>query len=75
VDGAVVIDLINFQRFSMDNDTWLATIAAGTRLGDVAEKLHKAGSRAIPQAVCPGIGMGGAGYDCETPKDHSQIPL
>jgi FAD/FMN-containing dehydrogenase len=73
VDGAVVIDLINFQRFSMDNDTWLATIGAGTRLGDVAERLHKAGSRAIPQAVCPGIGMGGQATIVRLPRTTARF--
>lgn len=51
--------MANFQHFSMDNSTWRATIGAGTHLGPVAEQLHNAGGRAIAQAVCPGIGMGG----------------
>jgi FAD/FMN-containing dehydrogenase len=59
VDGAVVIDMVNFQQFSLENDTWLATVGAGTRLSDVYMKLHDAGRRAIPHAVCPGVGIGG----------------
>ncbi|KAK3903190.1 hypothetical protein C8A05DRAFT_43537 [Staphylotrichum tortipilum] len=59
VDGAVVIDMINFQEFSMDTNTWLATVGAGTRLGDMAKRLHDAGGRAVPHAACPGIGIGG----------------
>ncbi|KAK3302787.1 uncharacterized protein B0T15DRAFT_505774 [Chaetomium strumarium] len=59
VDGAVSIDLVNFQQFSVDNTTWLATVGAGTHLKDVAHKLHDAGGRAIAMGVSPGIGIGG----------------
>ncbi|EAQ91735.1 hypothetical protein CHGG_03670 [Chaetomium globosum CBS 148.51] len=58
-DGALVIDLVNFQQFSMDNSTWQATVGAGTRLGQMSENLHNAGGRAITHAVCPGVGVGG----------------
>ncbi|KAL2020035.1 hypothetical protein VTK56DRAFT_8938 [Thermocarpiscus australiensis] len=59
VDGALAIDMVNFQHFSMDNSTWQATIGAGTHLGDVSKKLHDAGGRAIAHGVCPGVGIGG----------------
>ncbi|KAK4152091.1 hypothetical protein C8A00DRAFT_44783 [Chaetomidium leptoderma] len=59
VDGAVSIDLVHFQQFSMDNSTWQATIGAGTRLGQVSERLHQAGGRATSFGVCPGVGIGG----------------
>ncbi|KAK4238053.1 hypothetical protein C8A03DRAFT_33954 [Achaetomium macrosporum] len=59
VDGAVAIDMVHFQHFSLDNTTWLATIGAGTRLKGVAQKLHDAGGRAIAMGVSPGIGIGG----------------
>ncbi|GAB1319837.1 Berberine bridge enzyme [Madurella fahalii] len=59
VDGAVAIDMVNFQHFSIDDSTWQATIGAGTRLGEVSEKLHKAGGRAMAHGVCPGVGIGG----------------
>ncbi|KAH8898406.1 FAD-binding domain-containing protein [Thozetella sp. PMI_491] len=58
-DGAVAIDMVNFQDFSMDNSTWQATIGSGTLLGDVTTKLHDAGGRAIAHGVCPGVGIGG----------------
>ncbi|KAJ9161564.1 FAD-binding domain-containing protein [Coniochaeta hoffmannii] len=58
-DGAISIDMVNFQEFSMDNRTWQATIGAGTLLGDVSTRLHKAGGRAIAHGTCPGVGMGG----------------
>ncbi|KAK3681809.1 hypothetical protein B0T22DRAFT_434159 [Podospora appendiculata] len=58
-DGAIAIDLVNFQDFSMDGKTWRATIGAGTRLGDVTKKLHDHGNRAIAHGVCPDVGIGG----------------
>ncbi|GKT64233.1 FAD binding domain-containing protein [Colletotrichum tofieldiae] len=58
-DGALVIDLVNFQSFSMDTDTWQATIGAGHRLHDVTEKLHDNGKRAMAHGTCPGVGIGG----------------
>ncbi|KAK3331584.1 hypothetical protein B0T19DRAFT_490219 [Cercophora scortea] len=58
-DGAIAIDLVNFQDFSMDNKTWKATIGAGTRLGDVTKRLHEHGNRAIAHGVCPDVGIGG----------------
>ncbi|KAK0631156.1 hypothetical protein B0T17DRAFT_487878 [Bombardia bombarda] len=58
-DGAVSIDMVNFQHFHMDNSTWKATIGAGTRLGDVTDKLDEAGGRAIAHGVCPDVGLGG----------------
>lgn len=59
MDGAVVVDLAHFNRFSMDNGTWHATVGAGSRLADIYKKLHDAGGRAIAHAVCPGVGIGG----------------
>ncbi|KAJ7595382.1 hypothetical protein C8J56DRAFT_774912 [Mycena floridula] len=58
-DGAVVVDLVNFQQFDMDSDTWRARIGAGTRLGDVTKKLHDAGNRLIAHGTCPEVGIGG----------------
>ncbi|EEY23867.1 conserved hypothetical protein [Verticillium alfalfae VaMs.102] len=58
-DGALVIDLENFQHFSMNPDNWQATIGAGHKLHDVTEKLHDNGGRAISHGTCPGVGLGG----------------
>ncbi|KAB5523148.1 hypothetical protein GE09DRAFT_977020 [Coniochaeta sp. 2T2.1] len=58
-DGAISIDMVNFQEFSMDNTTWQATIGAGTLRGDMTTKLHNAGNRAIAHGTCPGVGLGG----------------
>ncbi|KAJ7319269.1 hypothetical protein DFH08DRAFT_390041 [Mycena albidolilacea] len=58
-DGAVVVDIVNFQQFSMDNSTWQATIGSGTLLADVTSRLHAAGGRAIAHGTCPQVGIGG----------------
>jgi len=59
VDGAIVIDLMHFQHFSMDRSTWRATIGGGTLLGDVTKCLHDAGNRAMAHGICPQVGIGG----------------
>ncbi|KAF8166625.1 hypothetical protein K438DRAFT_1921468 [Mycena galopus ATCC 62051] len=59
VDNAVVVDLKNFQQFSMDNTTWYATVGAGTLLEDVTTRLSDAGGRAIAHGTCPQVGIGG----------------
>jgi len=58
-DGAIVVDMRNFQQFSIDNSTWQATIGAGTLLDDVTKRLHEYGNRAITHGTCPRIGFGG----------------
>ncbi|KAI0908809.1 hypothetical protein F4823DRAFT_467880 [Ustulina deusta] len=58
-DGALVIDLLKLQDFSIDTETWKATIGGGTKLADVTEKLHDNGKRAISHGTCPGVGIGG----------------
>ncbi|KFX99752.1 hypothetical protein V490_01673 [Pseudogymnoascus sp. VKM F-3557] len=59
VSGAVVIDLKNFQQFSMDHTTWRATVGAGTLLGDLSKRMHEAGNRAMAHGICPQVGIGG----------------
>ncbi|KAI1434367.1 hypothetical protein GGR50DRAFT_408060 [Xylaria sp. CBS 124048] len=59
VDGALVIDLQKMQEFSMDTTTWQATIGGGTKLGDLTQRLHDNGKRAISHGTCPGVGIGG----------------
>ncbi|KAL0566878.1 hypothetical protein V5O48_015121 [Marasmius crinis-equi] len=57
--GSLVIDMVNFQQFSMDESTGHATIGSGTLLGDVTERLHNAGNRAMAHGTCPQVGIGG----------------
>lgn len=59
IDGAVVIDLKHFQKFSMDESTWRATVGAGTLLGDLTKRLHNSGGRAVSHGTCPQVGLGG----------------
>ncbi|KAI1075349.1 Glucooligosaccharide oxidase [Whalleya microplaca] len=59
VDGELSIDLVNFQNFSMDSNTWHATIGGGTKLSDVTQKLHDNGQRAMSHGTCPSVGIGG----------------
>lgn len=58
-DGAVVVDLKSFQQFSVDPDTHIATIGAGTLLGDLQSRLDHGGGRAVAHGTCPQVGMGG----------------
>ncbi|KAJ5096037.1 hypothetical protein NUU61_005393 [Penicillium alfredii] len=41
-DSAIVVDLKHFQQFSIDNTSHIATIGAGTLLGDVHQRLYQA---------------------------------
>ncbi|KAF9906990.1 hypothetical protein EC991_011385 [Linnemannia zychae] len=58
-DGALVIDVKNFQQFSLDPATGIATIGAGTRLGPMNSRLWNAGGYVLPTGVCPSVGVGG----------------
>ena len=51
--------MVNFKKFSVDKNTWQATIGAGHKLGEVDKKLHENGKRAFAHGVCPGVGIGG----------------
>jgi hypothetical protein len=59
VDGALMVDMVKFQKFSMDTNTWQATIGGGTLLGDVTKRLHDNGGRMIAHGTCPQVGVGG----------------
>ncbi|KAI0594576.1 hypothetical protein F4775DRAFT_586048 [Biscogniauxia sp. FL1348] len=58
-DGELVVDLVKLQNFSMDTNTWHATIGGGHKLSAVTDKLHENGKRAISHGTCPGVGIGG----------------
>ncbi|KAK9850915.1 hypothetical protein MYU51_011573 [Penicillium brevicompactum] len=59
VDGHVVVDLKNFQDFDMDPNTYVATIGAGTLLGDVQDRLLHSEGRAMAHGSCLQVGVGG----------------
>ena len=50
-----MVDLVNFQKFSMDPKSWRATFGAGTLLGDLTDRLYKNGKRAIAHGTCPQV--------------------
>lgn len=58
-NDAIVVDLKNFQQFSIDKGTWQATIGGGTLLRDVTKRLHENGNRAMAHGTCPQVGIGG----------------
>ncbi|KAH7080619.1 hypothetical protein BKA63DRAFT_248087 [Paraphoma chrysanthemicola] len=58
-DNTIVVDLKNFQQFSMDENSWQATIGGGTLLRDVTKRLHENGNRAMAHGTCPQVGIGG----------------
>jgi len=53
------VDLQNLKHFSIDESSWQATIGSGTLLGDLTEKLHDNGNRAMAHGTCPQVGIGG----------------
>ncbi|KAG9055592.1 hypothetical protein FS842_001785 [Serendipita sp. 407] len=58
VHPVIVIDLKHFDTIEYDEQSQIATIGSGTRLGKVSEELYKRG-RALPHGVCPNVGIGG----------------
>ncbi|KAF9957730.1 hypothetical protein BGZ72_001491, partial [Mortierella alpina] len=58
-DGSLVIDLKQFQQFSINSTSGVATIGAGTRLGPLYFKLWNAGEYLVASGVCPTVGIGG----------------
>ena len=57
--GAVVVDMANFQHFSMNRTNWYATFGSGTLLGDLSQQLYDNGKRVIAHGTCPQVGTGG----------------
>ncbi|KAI0389146.1 Glucooligosaccharide oxidase [Xylariaceae sp. FL0594] len=58
-DGHLVIQLDRMNSVSVDNSTYIATVAAGTRLGHLAAQLYSQGGRAFSHGTCPGVGVSG----------------
>ncbi|KAG6829565.1 hypothetical protein H0H92_004112 [Tricholoma furcatifolium] len=57
-NGALVVDLTNFNTITVDSTSGAATIGSGNRLGDIATNLADAG-RALPHGTCAYVGIGG----------------
>ncbi|KAL7267896.1 hypothetical protein RUND412_009501, partial [Rhizina undulata] len=58
-DGSLMVDMVGFQGVDVDNETKIATVKGGMRLGNMALELFKQGERALPHGTCPGVGIGG----------------
>src|SRR6201992_558608 len=43
----------------MDRTTWRATVGGGTLLGDLTQRMHDGGGRAMAHGTCPQVGIGG----------------
>lgn len=56
--NTIVVDLKHFQQFSVDENSWIATIGAGQLLGDVTKNLLANGQRAMAHGTCPQVGIG-----------------
>lgn len=55
VDGAIVVDLKNLEKLSIDDESHFATFGAGAHLGDIARFLYRKG-RATAHGTCPDVG-------------------
>ncbi|KAF9969936.1 hypothetical protein BGZ73_007497 [Actinomortierella ambigua] len=58
-DGALVLDLKLMQGFSLDPNTSIASVGAGSLLGPLYAKLWNAGQYLIAAGTCPSVGIGG----------------
>ncbi|CAJ2510423.1 Uu.00g051260.m01.CDS01 [Anthostomella pinea] len=58
-DGHLVIELDRMFAVTLDNETNVATVEPGARLGHVATELYNQGGRAISHGTCPGVGISG----------------
>lgn len=57
-DGAMMIDLQNFNNVTMESDDGVF-VGGGVRLGNMAQTIYDAGKRAMGHGTCPGVGIGG----------------
>lgn len=58
-NGSFVIDLVKNKNITVDEESGVATIETGLRLGDIALALNEHG-RAMPHGRCSFVGIGGA---------------
>jgi hypothetical protein len=55
-NNTLVVDLKNFQNVTVNQITWVATVGAGSLLGDISTALVNQGNRAFAHGVCPQVG-------------------
>ncbi|GAB1314796.1 hypothetical protein MFIFM68171_05006 [Madurella fahalii] len=58
-DGHLIIQMDRMNKVVLDNNTGIATVEGGSRLGHIAWELYNQGKRGISHGTCPGVGVGG----------------
>ena len=58
-DGHMMIELDRMYNVTLHNDTKVATVQPGARLGHIANELWDQGKRGISAGTCPGVGVSG----------------
>ncbi|KAL2259992.1 hypothetical protein VTK26DRAFT_6156 [Humicola hyalothermophila] len=58
-DGHLIVQLDRMDNVTLDEETHIATVQPGARLGHVATLLHEQGKRAFSHGTCPGVGVSG----------------
>nr|OQO22613.1 hypothetical protein B0A51_09882 [Rachicladosporium sp. CCFEE 5018] len=58
-DRGIVVDLRNMKKFSLNTETWRATVGGGMLLGELDDSLYSPHKRAVAHGVCPQVGLGG----------------
>lgn len=59
VDGIMIIHLCNFGDVAVDQDTGIAKVGGGTRLGPLGHAVWEQGRRALAHGTCSAVGIGG----------------
>ena len=55
----MVISLESFSSVTLDQNTGIATVGGGVRLGNLADGILTQGNKALSHGTCPGVGIGG----------------
>lgn len=55
--GSLVVDMGNFHGIDYDENTGIAKVGGGVRLGNLATALYNNWNRAMPHGTCPGYAL------------------
>ncbi|KAF1834659.1 FAD-binding domain-containing protein [Decorospora gaudefroyi] len=58
-DGIMQINLQSFQTVQLNENSGVATVGGGVRLGNLGDGIFTQGNAAVAQGTCPGVGIGG----------------
>lgn len=53
-NGSLIVNLEPLQEISLDNETGVAKVGGGVRLGNMALGIFEQGRRGLPHGTCPG---------------------